>query len=69
MFSAVPPIAGLGGAAGKLVMWLERCYSRSSEKDSNPEQMQRKLLRSPYVSNTTVYDASGRNVGRFTSNR
>ena len=23
-------------------MWLERCYSRSSEKDSNPAQMQRK---------------------------
>ena len=63
MFSAVLPIAGLGGAA-ELVMWLERCYSRSSENDSNPEQMQRKLLRSPFTSaiSSTVIHLEDRNL-------
>ena len=63
MFSAVPAIAGLGGAA-ELVMWLERCYSRSSENDSNPEQMQRKLLRSPFTSaiSSTVSHLEDRNL-------
>jgi hypothetical protein len=48
------------------VVWLEHCYSRSSEKDSNPEQTERKLLRSPFsFQNCTLiakYKALEKNV-------
>src|SRR5713101_1141381 len=39
MFSAVHPITDIPGLdRRKLLVRLEGCYSRSSEKDSNPEQ-------------------------------
>src|SRR5882762_1312512 len=67
MCSAIPPIAGIPGRGGrKLVVWLERCYSRSSEKIRTPSKLQRKLLRSPFsfqnCTKTAKYEALEKNV-------